>query len=231
MQGEPGMFNVLVVENDQKLSSQYCAFLEKQGYAALRANDASEALRTAESAHVDIVLCNAQLPGIDGIMVMEALRGANPDIPVIITSTSSDLRSKQRAFQAGCDDYIVMPVDLNELLLRVSALLRRAHAVSKQRITIGNAELDSGSFTVIEGADTTVLPPKEFMLLFKLCSSPDRIFTRRDIMNDIWGIHVESGERTVDVHIKRLRKRFENSASFRIETVRGVGYKATAVKQ
>lgn len=225
------MLNVLVVENDQKLISQYCAFLEKQGYAALQARDAAEALRSFESSHVDIVLCNAQLPGIDGVMVVEALRDANPDLPIIIASTSNELRSKQRAFQAGCDDYLVMPVDLNELSLRISALLRRAHAASKLRVTIGNAELDSSSFTVIEGPNTTVLPPKEFMLLFKLCSSPDRIFTRRDIMNDIWGIHVGSGERTVDVHVKRLRKRFAESESFRIETVRGVGYKVTAIKQ
>lgn len=224
------MFKVLVIENDQKLNSHYCAFLEKQGYVSFAAYDTTEAIEAFEGNHVDIALCNMQLPGIDGVMTMEALRVSNPDLPVIILSSSDDLRSKQRAYQAGCDDYMVMPVDLNELALRITALLRRAHAASRQRIVMGNAVLDSSSHTVVEGPNTMVLPPKEFMLLFKLCSSPDRIFTRRDIMNDIWGIHVESSERTVDVHIKRLRKRFEHSRSFRIETVRGVGYKATLVK-
>lgn len=224
------MFKVLVIENDQKLNSHYCAFLDKQGYASYAACDASEALNVFEGNHVDIALCNMLLPGIDGAMTVEALRTSNPDLPVIMIASNDDLRSKQRAFQAGCDDYMLMPIDLNELALRMTAILRRAHAASKQRVVMGNAVLDSGSLTVVEGPNTTVLPPKEFMLLFKLCSSPDRIFTRRDIMNDIWGIHVESSERTVDVHIKRLRKRFEHSRSFRIETVRGVGYKATSVK-
>ena len=223
------MFSVLVIENDQKTNSLYATFLEKQGYAVLSAHDADEAMKTFEASHVDIVLDNAQLPGIDGVMVMEALRAIDPDLPVIIISDSDDLRSKQRAYQAGCDDYIVAPIDLNELALRIPALLRRSKAASKQRIVIGNATLDSYSLTVVEGADSTVLPPKEFMLLFKLCSSPGRIFTRRDIMDDVWGIHTESGERTVDVHIKRLRDRFKTSKSFQIETVRGVGYKATAL--
>ena len=115
---------------------------------------------------------------------------------------------------------------MNELALRISALLRRTRSASRQRVVIGNAVLDSSSLTVTEGADVSVLPPKEFMVLFKLCASPDRIFTRRDIMNDIWGIRTQTNERTIDVHIRRLRKRFSASGSFRIETVRGVGYRA-----
>lgn len=141
-----------------------------------------------------------------------------------------DFKSKQRAFSAGSDDYMVKPVDLNELALRMTALLRRSHSVSKRKIIVGDAVLDSDTLTVVEGAQSVVLPPKEFLVLFKLCSSPERIFTRRDIMDDIWGIRAESGERTVDVHIKRLRKRFENSESFRIDTVRGIGYKVSVLK-
>ena len=223
------MFKALVVENDRKKSSSYCAFLMKQGYEATPARDANTALEAFESGHVDIVLCSNNLPGIDGPMIVESLRNLDQDVPVIAISKTGDFRAKQRAFLAGCDDLMVEPVDLNELDLRMTALLRRSHSVSKRQIVIGDAVLDSNSFTVVEGSMSVVLPPKEFMVLFKLCASPDRIFTRRDIMDDVWGIHTESGERTVDVHIKRLRDRFKTSKSFQIETVRGVGYKATAL--
>ena len=122
------------------------------------------------------------------------------------------------------------PIDLNELVLRISALLRRAHTVSKQRVIMGNAVLDHSTLTVTDGSSCVFLPPKEFKVLFKLCSSPGRIFTRQEIMDDVWGIHVKSNERTVDVHVKRLRERFESSTSFKIDTVRGIGYKATLMK-
>ena len=170
------------------------------------------------------------IPNIDGVMTVEAIRSIDVDVPIIMLTVLDDFRSKQRAFTAGADDYMIKPVDLNELLLRISALLRRAHAASKQRVVIGDAVLDSTTLTVVEGSNSTVLPPKEFKVLFKLCSSPGRIFTRRDIMNDVWGIHVESNERTVDVHVKRIRERFAKSESFKVETVRGIGYKVTALK-
>ena len=163
-------------------------------------------------------------------MVIERIRANDEEVPILATSTQNDLKSKQRAFNAGCDDYLVKPVDLNELALRLSALLRRTRSTSNQRIVIGNAALDSSSLTVTEGSNVTALPPKEFLLLFKLCASPGRIFTRRDIMDDIWGIRTGTDERTVDVHIRRLRKRFEESTSIQIETVRGVGYRAKATK-
>lgn len=224
------MFCALVVEDDQKLNSLYCSFLENQGYVAISAYDAVEAMASFEAHHVDIVLCDIMMSGIDGIMLADSLRKMNPELPIMMLTALGDFKSKQRAFSAGSDDYMVKPVDLNELSLRMSALLRRSHSISRRKIIIGDAVLDSDTFTVVEGPQSTVLPPKEFLVLFKLCSSPDRIFTRRDIMDDVWGIQAESGERTVDVHIKRLRKRFENSESFRIETVRGIGYKATVVK-
>lgn len=221
------MFNALVIENDQKLNSLYCSFLQNQGYEPHAAYDALEALSILGSNRIDVVLCDSDLPNIDGFMTIELIRTESADVPIIAVSSRDDLKSKQRAFTAGCDDYMHKPIDLNELVLRFGALLRRARSASKQRIIIGNAVLDSNSLSVTEGLDVTVLPPKEFMLLFKLCASPDRIFTRRDIMNDIWGIRSATDERTVDVHIRRLRKRFDKSPSFSIETVRGVGYKAT----
>ena len=224
------MFSVLIVEDDKKLNSAYRLFLDQQGYKAFSAFNAAEAMRVFEGNHIDIVMCDIMIPDIDGVMIVESIRALDPEVPVIMLTALDDFRSKQRAFSAGSDDYMVKPVDLNELLLRMSALLRRAHSVSKQRIVIGDAVLDSTTLTVVEGSSSTVLPPKEFMVLFKLCSSPGRIFTRRDIMNDVWGIHVESNERTVDVHVKRLRERFEGSESFRIETVRGIGYTAVVLK-
>ena len=224
------MFNALIVEDDQKLNTLYCSFLEKQGYNAIAAHDAAEALAAYESHRVDIALCDIMMPGVDGVLLCETIRKLNPDLPIMMLTALGDFKSKQRAFSAGSDDYMVKPVDLNELALRMSALLRRAHSVSKRRIVIGDAVLASDTLTVVEGARSEVLPPKEFMVLFKLCSSPERIFTRRDIMNDVWGVNAESGERTVDVHIKRLRQRFEDSKSFRIDTVRGIGYRVSALK-
>ena len=224
------MFCALIVEDDQKLNSLYCSFLEKQGYHAIAAGDATAALGAFDTNNIDIVLCDIMMPGIDGVMVVDAIRKMNPDLPIIMLTALGDFKSKQRAFSAGSDDYMVKPVDLNELALRMSALLRRSHSISKRKIAIGDAVLDSDTLTVVEGTNAIALPPKEFMVLFKLCSSPERIFTRRDIMDDVWGIQAESGERTVDVHIKRLRKRFESSESFRIDTVRGIGYKVTVLK-
>ena len=224
------MFSALVVEDDQKLNTLYCSFLRKQGYNTIAAHDALEAMASFESNRVDIMLCDIMMPGIDGVMLCDTIRKLNPDLPIMMLTALGDFKSKQRAFSAGSDDYMVKPVDLNELALRMSALLRRAHSVSKRRIVIGDAVLDSDTLTVVEGEHSCVLPPKEFLVLFKLCSSPERIFTRRDIMNDVWDVGAESGERTVDVHIKRLRKRFEGSNSFRIETVRGIGYKVSALK-
>lgn len=224
------MFSALIIEDDKHLNSMYCAFLREQGYETFSAYDAGEALRQFEENHIDIVLCDIVISRIDGIMIVEAIRELDAEVPVIMLTVLGDFRSKQRAFAAGSDDYMTKPVDLNELLLRITALLRRARSASKHRIVIGDAVLDNKSLTVVEGSETTVLPPKEFMVLFKLCTSPGRVFTRRDIMNDVWGIHAESNERTVDVHIKRLRERFANSKSFAIETVRGIGYKAVARK-
>ena len=224
------MFSALIVEDDRKLNTLYCSFLNQQGYNTVATHDAAEAMSAFEANSIDIVLCDIMMPGVDGVMLADTIRKMNPDLPIIMLTALGDFKSKQRAFSAGSDDYMVKPVDLNELALRMTALLRRSHAISKRKVIIGDAVLDSDTLTVVEGSESVSLPPKEFLVLFKLCSSPDRIFTRRDIMDDVWGIQVESGERTVDVHIKRLRERFKNSKSFRIETVRGIGYRATVIK-
>ena len=224
------MSSVLVVEHDQKLKSHLQSFLEQQGHMAVSVESATEALKAYETNRFDIVLCDTNLPGIDGYFVVEAVRFSNEEAGIIVISSSSEFREKRRAFNAGCDDYMVKPIDLNELLLRMTALIKRINHARKQRVFIGSAVLDSTTLTVVDGPQSTVLPLKEFQVLFKLCSSPGRIFSRREIMDDVWDIQTTSNERTVDVHIKRLRERFKDNPSFRIDTVRSVGYKAVALK-
>lgn len=220
------MFKVLIVEDDIKLNRLYCIFLEKEGFEAAPAYDATEALQALGAQSIDIILCDVMMPGIDGVTLVDIIRRSNPDIPILMATAKSSFGDKQRAFSAGSDDYMVKPIDLNELGLRIHALLRRAKKMSDRVLTVGDAVLDINSLTVTEGSTSAQLPQKEFYLLFKLLSSPGRIYTRRDIMDDIWGIETDSDERTVDVHIRRLRERFEGSTSFSIETVRGLGYKA-----
>lgn len=224
------MFNILVVEDSQVVGTLYTSFLVKQGFEIEVASFQHEVASMLERRHIDLAICSVSVKTADGIAIIEMIRERDDIMPIMALSNSDDFRTKERAFTAGADDLMIKPVDLNEMLLRISALLRRARIASKQRITIGNAVLDNTTMTVIDGSDSTVLPPKEFKLLFKLCASPNRIFTRTDIMNDVWGIHTKSNERTVDVHVKRLRERFARSKSFKIVTVRGVGYKVTERK-
>lgn len=166
------------------------------------------------------------MPGIDGCALVDIIRQTDSGTPILMATAKSSFGDKQRAFSAGSDDYMVKPIDLNELKLRVMALLRRVNKTKEHAITVGDAVLDLGSLTITEGGDSQQLPQKEFLLLYKLLSSPGRIFTRRDIMDDIWGVETGSDERTVDVHIRRLRERLDASKSFEIVTVRGLGYKA-----
>jgi len=223
------MFKVLVVEDDIKLNRLYCIFLEKEGFEPVGVFDATQALAELGSQGIDLVLCDVMMPGIDGCTLVDIIRKSDSQIPILMATAKSSFADKQRAFSAGSDDYMVKPIDLNELKLRVAALLRRANKTSSRSMTIGNALLDLDTLTVTEGNRCEQLPQKEFLLLFKLLASPGRIFTRRDIMNDIWGRETDSDERTVDVHISRLRERFESSPSFEIITVRGLGYKAVVL--
>lgn len=220
------MFKVLIVEDDTKLNRLYCVFLEKEGYETIGVFSGAEALSALEAQNIDIILCDVMMPGIDGFTLVDIVSRSYPDIPILMATALSSFGDKQRAFSAGSDDYMVKPIDLNELKLRVTALLRRAKKTSDRALTVGDAVLDMDSLTVTEGSYSEQLPQKEFYLLFKLLSSPGRIYTRRDIMDDIWGVETGSDERTVDVHVRRLRERFDESKSFSIETIRGLGYKA-----
>ena len=220
------MFTVLVVEDDLPLRKMMCAYLSMNGFHALPAGHGEEALEVMDSVQPDLVIADVMMPVMDGWELTKELRQAYPRLPIILVTARDTLEDKRTGFTAGADDYLTKPVELDELLMRVQALLRRSQAMSSHRLTIGETTLDYDSLTITRGNDMVTLPKKEFYLLFKLLSSPRQIFTRRQLMDEIWGLDAQSDERTVDVHIKRLREKCEIFPDFTLETVRGLGYKA-----
>lgn len=219
------MFNIMVVEDDTQMRRLLCTVLTKNGYNALGAENGAAALDILDREIVDLIISDLMMPELDGYELTKQLREANYNMPILIITAREDFESKQKGFSLGTDDYMVKPIDVNEMVLRVGALLRRAKIANEHRITCGNTELDYDSLSVRNEDKTAVLPQKEFYLLYKLISYPDRIFTRQQLMDEIWGMESESDARTVDVHINRLRERFKDNADFEIITVRGLGYK------
>ncbi len=219
------MFTVLVVEDDRRMRGLFMTTLEKSGYRALGAEDGLKALEALEAEYVDLVISDIMMPGMDGYQLTEALRKERPDLPVLMVTARESFQDKQRGFLVGTDDYMVKPVDVNEMILRVGALLRRARIVSEHRLAIGGTVLDYDQMTIACGDELLPLPQKEFLLLYKLASYPGRIFTRRHLMDEIWGPESQSEERTVDVHINRVRERLKDNPDISILTVRGLGYK------
>jgi DNA-binding response OmpR family regulator len=217
------MLTVLVVEDDLKLNRLFCAVLTKNGYRAIPAEDGDRALELLESEYVDLVISDVMMPNMDGYELTKMLRDANIHLPILMITARESFEDKRKGFLAGTDDYMVKPVDVNEMILRVAALLRRARIASERRIECGGTVLDFDSLTVAAGDVEVLLPPKEFYLLFKLLSYPNKIFTRQQLMDEIWGMDTESDERTVDVHINRLRERFRKCGDFEISTIRGLG--------
>lgn len=220
------MFTVLVVEDDLPLQRMMCAFLMLNGYQAIPAANGEEALDAIDSVMPNLVLADVMMPVMDGWELTRELRQAYPLLPIILVTARDTLEDKRTGFSSGADDYLTKPVDLDELLLHVEALLRRSQAMTSHRLTIGDTLLDYDALTVSRGSMSLTLPKKEFYLLFKLLSSPKQIFTRRQLMDEIWGMDAQSDERTVDVHIKRVREKCEPFPDFEIVTVRGLGYKA-----
>lgn len=220
------MFTILVVEDDLPLRKMMCAFLSLNGYKAVPAGNGLEALDVMESVLPDLVIADVMMPKMDGWQLTEELRRAWPRLPIMLVTARDTLEDKRTGFTAGADDYLTKPLDLDELLLRIGALLRRSQAMTSHRLTVGQTVLDYDSLTLTRGDTSLTLPKKEFYLLFKLLSSPRQIFTRRQLMDEIWGMDAQSDERTVDVHVKRLREKCEIFPDFTIVTVRGLGYKA-----
>ena len=175
--------------------------------------------------YIDIIITDVMMPGMDGFDFVRTLRSSGYTLPILVITAKDQFADKQTGFSVGADDYMVKPIDVNEMVLRVSALLRRAQSVNERRLMIGNAVLEYDTLSVQTGGQTTSLPQKEFLLLYKLASYPSRIFTRQQIMDDIWGLDTDTEPHTVDVHINRLRDRFRDNPDFEIITVRGLGYK------
>ena len=216
----------MVVEDDAELRDLFCAVLTERGYQPLPASDGMEALDILEHSYVDLIISDIMMPKMDGFTLTEQLRNANYDMPILIITALDGLEDKRRGFRAGTDDYMVKPIDVNEMVWRVEALLRRSQIYSERRITIGSTVLDCDSLTVSFGGTDTSLPQKEFLLLFRLLSSMNRIFTRRQLMDELWGLDSEADPHTLEVHVSRLRERFRDNPDFEIVTVRGLGYKA-----
>lgn len=220
------MFTILVVEDDGELRKMFCSALRDHGYRAIPAADGAEALNVMERAFVDLIICDVMMPNMDGFELTRALREAAYDLPILMITVKDSMEDKQTGFYAGIDDYMVKPVNINEMMLRITALLRRARINSERRLVMGDALFDCDTLTVTCRGETVELPQKEFFLLYKLVSFPNRIFTRRQLMDEIWGIDSDTDPHTLDVHISRLRHKFKNNGSFEIMTVRGLGYKA-----
>ena len=224
------MLKILIVEDDESLLQLYHIILQKEGYATFLAHNGQEAWNIMEREHIDLIITDILMPVMDGYEFVNYVRKENPSIPILMITAKDDFASKSRGFRLGTDDYMTKPVDVEEMVLRVRALLRRANIVSQRKLTIHDTILDYDSMTVSRGEDIFSLPQKEFYLLYKLLSYPGKIFTRLQLMDEIWGKDSNSDTQTIDVHINRLRRRFDDNPEFEIVTVRGLGYKAVIRK-
>lgn len=223
------MFQILIVEDNKNLLMLMKARLEQAGYKVLQAQNGQEALEILEDQQVDLMISDIMMPQMDGFELIKSLRDANYSLPILVVTAKEGFEDKEKGFSLGTDDYMVKPIDMNEMILRVAALLRRAKITNEHKIIIGEIVLDYDNLS-INGPDLQLeLPKKEFLLLFKLLSYPKRIFTRQQLMSEIWGLDTEIDERTVDSHIKKLRKKFEDRPEFKIITIRGLGYKAEKI--
>lgn len=220
------MFNILVIEDNKNMRKLICATLKQNGYSTFEAEDGEVGLDVLDTTHIDLIICDIMMPNMDGYEFTETLREGHCEIPIIIVTAKEQLEDKKKGFSIGADDYMVKPIDFEELIIRIGAILRRSKIVNDHKITIGDTVLDYNSLSVTSNGECNTLPKKEFYLLFKLVSSPDTIFTRRQLLDEIWGMESMADERTVDVHIKRIRERYRDSNDFEIVTVRGLGYKA-----
>ena len=220
------MFHILVVDDDKNTRRLMQAVLEADGFGVSTAENGEDALAVMDREKIDLVVLDVMMPRMDGYEFTRTLREADNNLPILMISAKHLPADKKQGFLVGTDDYMTKPVDEEEMLLRIRALLRRARIANERRLTVGSVVLDYNALTVTRDGEVMELPQKEFQLLFLLLSYPGRIFTRIQLMDEIWGADSESGWETVTVHIGRLRRRFEGWKEFSIESVRGLGYKA-----
>ncbi len=221
------MFRILVVEDDRDLNRAVCSYLNKNGYEAVGCHHASEAYDAMYGGNLfDLIISDIMMPGIDGFEFAKTVREQNQNIPILFMTAREDFAAKQRGFQVGIDDYMVKPVDLDELLLHIGALMRRAHIANARKLTVGALTLDADERSVTLDGEDIPLTVREFNLLYKLLSYPKKTFTRSALMDEFWDMSSTSGSRTVDVYMTKLRDKFSECKDFEIVTVHGLGYKA-----
>lgn len=220
------MFTILVAEDNADMRELFCTVLTNNGYNCIPAADGLEALEIMDTEYIDLVVADVMMPNVDGYSLIESIRETDSELPILIVTARDQFDDMKKGFRCGADDYMVKPINVNELVLRVEALLRRAKIQSEKKIVVGDTVLDYDALTVTVHGEETILPQKEFYLLYKLLSYPNKIFTRPQLMDEIWGMLSETDERTVNTHINRLRERFSDCDDFEIITVRGLGYKA-----
>lgn len=220
------MVHILVVEDDARLNQAVCTYLNDSGFAAKGCLSARAAYDEMYNRLYDLVISDIMMPEIDGFALTESIRRVNGTIPILFMSARDDLPAKQRGFRLGIDDYMVKPIELDELLLRVRALLRRAHIEMERRLTVGNLELDADAMAAVVAGEDVPVTTREFNIVYKLLSYPNKTFSRAQLMDEFWGVESETSLRAVDVYITKLRDKFSACDGFEIRTVRGLGYKA-----
>jgi len=224
------MAKILVVDDEIKIREIIKEYAEFEGYEVAQAEDGMQAVEMVKNQDFDIIIMDVMMPRMDGLELCETIRKAGFQTPILMVTAKETAFDKKQGFIKGTDDYMVKPVDEEEMLLRIQALLRRSQIVSDHKITVGDTTLDYDALTIKTPEGIRELPPKEFMLLYKLLSYPDKIFTRRQLMDELWDMTSDTDERTVDVHINRIREHLKNNHDLEIMTVRGLGYKAVKLK-
>ena len=220
------MFNILVVEDDKNLRKLITTYLQRNKYNTYEATNGEEALNVLDQSYIDLIVSDIMMPKMDGYELIKSLREAKYDVPILIITAKSEIEDKKEGFLLGADDYMVKPIDIEEMLLRIQVLLRRSKSASEKKIQIGDLLLNYNQLSVIKKDKVYNLAQKEFYLLYKLLSTPNKIFTRQELIEEVWGLESDSDYRTVDVHIKRIREKMKDVDEFEIVTIRGIGYKA-----
>ncbi|ABJ62062.1 MAG: response regulator transcription factor [Leuconostoc mesenteroides] len=220
------MANIIVVEDDPNFNRILSIYLSNHGHQVQSALGAQEAYDKMYNQLFDMILSDVMMPNIDGFEFTETVRKINPNIPILFVTAKDDIQSKQRGFSSGIDDYMVKPIDMSEMLMRVTALLRRAHVANDRKLTIGNTVLDADSVSIMVDSQEISVTVREFNILFKLLSYPNKTFSRSQLLDEFWGVDTTTGLRAVDVYITKLRDKFSGSDVFEITTVHGLGYKA-----
>lgn len=220
------MFNILVVEDDKNLRKLITTYLQRNKYNTYEATNGEEALNVLDQSYIDLIVSDIMMPKMDGYELIKSLREAKYDVPILIITAKSEIEDKKEGFLLGADDYMVKPIDIEEMLLRIQVLLRRSKSASEKKIQIGDLLLNYNQLSVIKKNKVYNLAQKEFYLLYKLLSTPNTIFTRQELIEEVWGLESDSDYRTVDVHIKRIREKMKDVDEFEIVTIRGIGYKA-----